>query len=69
VASLQTQEAEAHQHAKEAEGVVSDLSRRVRKDGEEAAQAKKKCNELRQRDAEAYQQILNLHGELKKRKG
>jgi hypothetical protein len=37
VVDLQTQEAEARHHAKEAEKMVSDLSERVRKDSEDAA--------------------------------
>jgi pyrroloquinoline quinone (PQQ) biosynthesis protein C len=53
VTSLWTQEAEARQHAGEAEKMVSNLLKRAHKDGEEAAQVKNGCDELHQRDAEA----------------
>jgi pyrroloquinoline quinone (PQQ) biosynthesis protein C len=46
VASLQTREAEAHQHAEEAERMVLDLSERAHNDGEEAAQVKKEHDKL-----------------------
>jgi chromosome segregation ATPase len=49
--------------------LVSNLSERARKDGEEAAQVKKERDELCQRDTEARQQILNLQGKLEKEKG
>jgi hypothetical protein len=68
VASLQTQEVEARQHAGEAKKIVLYLSERARKDGEEAAQVKNERDELRLRDAEACQWILDLQRELEKEK-
>jgi hypothetical protein len=49
--------------------MVSDLSERARKDGEDVTQVVRECDELRRRDAESHQQILNLQAELKKEKG
>jgi hypothetical protein len=69
VASLRTREAEAYQHAREAEKMVSNLSERACKDGEEAAQVKNEHDELCQRDVEACQWILDLQRELEKEKG
>jgi pyrroloquinoline quinone (PQQ) biosynthesis protein C len=43
VADLQTREAEARHHAKEAEKMVSELSERARKDGEDATQTVRKA--------------------------
>jgi hypothetical protein len=60
---------EACQHIEEAERMVSDLSKKPRRDGEEAAQVQKDRDELRQRDAKARQQIPNLQSELEKEKG
>jgi hypothetical protein len=60
---------EAHQHAKEVEKMVSDVSERARKDGEEATQVKNKRDKLHQQDAKACQWILDLQRELEKEKG
>jgi hypothetical protein len=49
--------------------MVSDLFERACKDGEDTAQTMRERDELRQWDAESYQQILNLQGELEKEKG
>jgi hypothetical protein len=49
--------------------MVSDLSKRARKDGEDTAQVMRECDELRRWDAESHQQIFNLQGKLKKEKG
>jgi hypothetical protein len=68
VANLWTQEAEACQHAKEAEKMVSDLSERAHKDGVEATEVMRERNKLRRWDAKVHQQILELQGELKKEK-
>jgi hypothetical protein len=54
-ADLWTQEAEAYHHAKEAEKMVSDLSKRAHKDGVDAAQVMRECDELHWRDAESRQ--------------
>jgi hypothetical protein len=69
VADLWTQEVEARHHTEEAEKMVLNLSERARKDGEDVAQAVRERDELRRRDAESRQQILNLQGELEKEKG
>jgi hypothetical protein len=55
VADLRTREAEAHHHAEEAEQMVSDLSDRVRKDGEDATQVVREHDELRRWDVESHQ--------------
>jgi hypothetical protein len=44
------------------------LSERVYKDDEEATHVMRERDELRQRDAQAHQQILNLQGELEREK-
>jgi hypothetical protein len=49
--------------------MVSNLSERACKDGEEAAQVKNERDELCQRDVEACQWILDLQRELEKEKG
>jgi hypothetical protein len=49
--------------------MVSDLSERARKDGEEATQVKNKRDKLHQQDAKACQWILDLQRELEKEKG
>jgi hypothetical protein len=54
VADLRTQEAEAHHHAEEVEKMVSDLSERVCKDGEDALQVMRECDELHRWDAESH---------------
>jgi hypothetical protein len=53
--NLQTREAKARHHAKEAEKMVSNLFERVRKDGEDAVQVMRECDELRRRDAKSRQ--------------
>jgi hypothetical protein len=47
--------------------MVSDLSERARKDGEEAAQVKNERDELRQRDAEAHHRSLTSKGSLRRK--
>jgi hypothetical protein len=45
-ANLWTQEVEARHHAEEAEKMVSDLSKRARKDGEDTTQTVRERDEL-----------------------
>jgi hypothetical protein len=54
-ANLRTREAEARQHAEEAEKMVSDLSERAHKDGEEVMEVVKEHDEMHRWDAEVRQ--------------
>jgi len=63
---LRSRVAEAHRDADEAEKAFEALSVRSRKDDQEATRVRKERDELRQKDAETHQRILDLLGEVEK---
>jgi len=65
-ANLRSQVAKAHRDADEVEKAFEALSVRSQKDDEEATRVRTERDVLLQKDAETYQRILDLLGEVEK---